>query len=110
MVNLIVFINVIKAIARALIKDPQILLLDEATSALDTASEKIVQRALDVAAKNRTTIIIAHRLSTIRDADVICVMDKGLLVEQGTHDQLLAMNGVYSLLLLFNYLCLLYSF
>ena len=81
-----------------MIKDPQILLLDEATSALDTASERIVQKALDVAAKNRTTITIAHRLSTIRYADLICVMDKGVLVEQGTHDELLEMNGMYKLL------------
>lgn len=83
------------AIARALIKDPQILLLDEATSALDTASERIVQKALDVAAKDRTTIVIAHRLSTIRHADLIVVMDKGILVEQGTHESLYAQGGVY---------------
>lgn len=71
------------------------MLLDEATSALDTASERIVQKALDAAAQNRTTIVIAHRLSTIRHADLIVVMDKGVLVEQGTHETLYAMGGVY---------------
>lgn len=76
-------------------KNPKILLLDEATSALDTASERIVQKALDVAAKGRTTIVIAHRLSTIRHADLICVMDKGDVVEQGNHDELLALGGIY---------------
>lgn len=83
------------AIARALIKNPQILLLDEATSALDTASERIVQKALDVASQNRTTIVIAHRLSTIRHADLIVVMDKGILIEQGTHESLYALGGTY---------------
>lgn len=71
------------------------MLLDEATSALDTASERIVQKALDVAAQNRTTIVVAHRLSTIRHADLIVVMDKGVLVEQGTHESLYNMGGVY---------------
>lgn len=70
-------------------------MLDEATSALDTASERIVQKALDIASQNRTTIVIAHRLSTIRHADLIVVMDKGILVEQGTHESLYAMGGVY---------------
>ncbi|KAJ3127622.1 Multidrug resistance protein 1 [Nowakowskiella sp. JEL0407] len=86
------------AIARALVKDPRILLLDEATSALDTNSERIVQRALDVAAKDRTTLIVAHRLSTIKNADLIVVLDKGVVAETGTHDQLLALGGIYSAL------------
>jgi len=84
------------AIARAILKNPKILLLDEATSALDTESERLVQSALDNLMEGRTTIIIAHRLSTVRNADVICVMMNGKIVEQGTHDQLLENNGVYS--------------
>ncbi|KAI9255701.1 P-loop containing nucleoside triphosphate hydrolase protein [Phascolomyces articulosus] len=84
------------AIARAILKNPTILLLDEATSALDTQSERLVQRALDAAAANRTTVVIAHRLSTIRNADLIVVMEKGDLIEQGTHEELLSLNGVYS--------------
>ena len=76
------------AIARALIKDPQILLLDEATSALDTTSERVVQRALDVAARNRTTIVIAHRLSTVVDSDAIAVLDRGRVIGIGTHSEL----------------------
>ncbi|KAI8799281.1 P-loop containing nucleoside triphosphate hydrolase protein [Cladochytrium replicatum] len=84
------------AIARALIKNPRVLLLDEATSALDTASERVVQTALDVAAKDRTTIVIAHRLSTIRNADLIVVLDKGRMVESGTHDELVTKKGVYN--------------
>jgi len=84
------------AIARAILKNPKILLLDEATSALDTESERLVQNALDNLMEGRTTIIIAHRLSTVRNADVICVMMNGKIVEQGTHDQLLENNGVYS--------------
>ncbi|KAI8331204.1 P-loop containing nucleoside triphosphate hydrolase protein [Chlamydoabsidia padenii] len=84
------------AIARAILKNPSILLLDEATSALDTQSERLVQKALDAAAADRTTIVIAHRLSTIRNADLIVVMDQGDLVEQGTHNELLAQGGVYA--------------
>jgi len=83
------------AIARALLRDPKLLLLDEATSALDSASEKIVQKAIDAATVGRTTFVIAHRLSTIRDADLILVIVSGLLVEQGTHDELMDRGGVY---------------
>ncbi|ORZ10103.1 P-loop containing nucleoside triphosphate hydrolase protein [Absidia repens] len=86
------------AIARAILKNPSILLLDEATSALDTQSERLVQKALDAASADRTTIVIAHRLSTIRNADLIVVMDQGDLVEQGTHNELLAQGGVYAAL------------
>ncbi|KAF6757399.1 multidrug resistance protein 1 [Ephemerocybe angulata] len=84
------------AIARAIVSDPTILLLDEATSALDTQSEGIVQDALDKAAAGRTTITIAHRLSTIKDADVIYVMGDGLVLESGTHNELLSKEGAYS--------------
>ncbi|KAI8986438.1 putative ABC transporter protein, partial [Pilobolus umbonatus] len=84
------------AIARAILKNPPILLLDEATSALDTQSERLVQAALDAASADRTTIVIAHRLSTIRQADLIVVMAQGDLIEQGTHNELLALNGVYA--------------
>ncbi|KAL8908502.1 MAG: hypothetical protein Q9171_005420 [Xanthocarpia ochracea] len=83
------------AIARAMVSDPKILLLDEATSALDTKSEGVVQAALDVAAKGRTTIVIAHRLSTIKTADNIVVMSQGRIVEQGTHDELLERRSAY---------------
>ncbi|CAI5470840.1 unnamed protein product [Closterium sp. Yama58-4] len=84
------------AIARAIIGDPRLLLLDEATSALDAESEKVVQTALEKVMKNRTTIVIAHRLSTIKDADCIVVMQKGVVVEQGNHEELMAGGGVYS--------------
>jgi ATP-binding cassette subfamily B protein len=84
------------AIARVLLKDPAVLVLDEATSALDSVSERIVQGALDTAARGRTTIAIAHRLSTVRSADVIFVVKAGRIVERGTHDELLVARGVYA--------------
>lgn len=83
------------SIARAILKNPPILILDEATSALDTESERLVQEALDRLMKNRTTIVIAHRLSTIKNADLICVMSEGKIVERGTHDELIALNKYY---------------
>ncbi|PIA15950.1 multidrug resistance protein 1a [Coemansia reversa NRRL 1564] len=86
------------AIARALVRKPKLLLLDEATAALDSRSEKIVQKVLDKAAKERTTLTIAHRLNTIQDCDLIVVFKKGRIVERGTHDELLARKGAYHLL------------
>src|SRR5699024_1379223 len=83
------------AIARALLKDAPILILDEATSALDTESERAIQKGLDNLMRDRTTLVIAHRLSTIQDADRIVVLHDGALVEQGTHDQLMARDGHY---------------
>lgn len=83
------------SIARAILKNPPILILDEATSALDTESERLVQEALENLMRNRTTIVIAHRLSTIRNADEICVMHEGEIVERGRHDELLGLNGYY---------------
>jgi subfamily B ATP-binding cassette protein MsbA len=88
------------SIARAVLKNPPIMILDEATSALDTESEKFVQVALENMMQNRTSIVIAHRLSTIQKADKIVVMQKGKIVEQGTHDELLSLNGMYSKLVL----------
>ena len=83
------------SIARAILKNPPLLILDEATSALDTESEKLVQEALDRLMEGRTRLVIAHRLSTIKNADLICVMHEGRIVEQGTHDELLKLGGYY---------------
>ncbi|MBN9195932.1 MAG: ATP-binding cassette domain-containing protein, partial [Microbacterium sp.] len=84
------------ASARVLLKDPPVLLLDEATSALDTVSERVVQEALEAAARGRTTLSIAHRLSTVIGADVIHVVDAGRIVESGTHGELIARGGLYA--------------
>ena len=83
------------SIARAILKNPPILILDEATSALDTESERLVQDALERLMKTRTTVAIAHRLSTIKNADEICVMHEGEIVERGTHDELIKLGGYY---------------
>ena len=83
-------------ISRAFLADPPILILDEATSSVDTRTEVLIQRAMAGLMHGRTTFVIAHRLSTIRDADTILVMNRGKIVEQGTHDELLARNGFYA--------------
>jgi subfamily B ATP-binding cassette protein MsbA len=88
------------SIARAVLKNPPIMILDEATSALDTESEKFVQIALENMMQNRTSIVIAHRLSTIQKADKIVVMQKGQIVEQGTHEELIARQGMYNKLVM----------
>jgi ATP-binding cassette, subfamily B, bacterial MsbA len=84
------------SIARAILKNPPIMILDEATSALDTESERLVQDAIENLMKNRTSIVIAHRLSTVKNADLICVLHEGEIVERGKHDELLALGGIYS--------------
>jgi subfamily B ATP-binding cassette protein MsbA len=84
------------AIARALLKDPAVLILDEATSSLDTESERLIEDAMERLLQGRTTLIIAHRLSTVRRADRLVVLDRGRVVEEGTHDALLARGGLYA--------------
>ena len=83
------------ALARALLRDPKILLLDEATSALDSESESVVQEAIDVLRRQRTTVMVAHRLKTVMKADLIGVMEKGTLIELGSPDELLARQGLF---------------
>jgi ATP-binding cassette subfamily B multidrug efflux pump len=83
-------------IARAILADPKILILDEATSSVDTRTEILIQKAMDELMHNRTSFVIAHRLSTIRNADLILVINEGDIVEQGTHDELLARHGFYA--------------
>ena len=83
------------AIARALLRDPKILVLDEATSALDAESEHLVQEALDHLMKGRTTLVIAHRLSTVKEADRVLVLNNGAVVQSGTHDALVKVEGLY---------------
>ncbi|MEC7096979.1 MAG: ATP-binding cassette domain-containing protein, partial [Candidatus Thermoplasmatota archaeon] len=84
------------AIARAVLKDAPLLILDEATSAVDNETEASLQRSIDFVSKDRTTLIIAHRLSTIRNSDTILVMDNGQVVEQGDHNELVSLGGIYS--------------
>jgi subfamily B ATP-binding cassette protein MsbA len=83
------------AIARALLRNPPLLILDEATSALDTESERLVQQAIDEVMEGRAVLVIAHRLSTVHRADQIVVLDRGRIVERGTHDELLRLGGLY---------------
>jgi ATP-binding cassette subfamily B protein len=86
------------AIARAILKDPPVLILDEATSAVDNETEAAIQRSLERISRDRTTVAIAHRLSTIRNADRICVLERGKIVELGTHDELIELGGLYAAL------------
>ena len=87
------------AIARALLRRPRVLLLDEATSALDTHSERLVQEALERSMQHRTGVVIAHRLSTVRNADKIVVLNRGVVVDEGKHDELVAAGGPYAALI-----------
>ena len=84
------------AIARALLSDPRIIIFDEATSALDYESENIIMNNIETISRGRTMLMIAHRLSTVRDCDAIIVIDKGRIIEAGTHDELMKRNGVYA--------------
>jgi ATP-binding cassette subfamily B protein/subfamily B ATP-binding cassette protein MsbA len=84
------------SLARAILRDPELLILDEATSALDTQSERLVQQAIDQFERQHTVLVIAHRLSTIVKADLICVLDKGQIVEQGNHQELLEKKDIYA--------------
>ena len=86
------------SIARVFLKNPPILILDEATSSLDNESERIIQEAMDSLSKGRTTLVIAHRLATIKDAQRILVLDEGKIIEDGKHEELLSIEGVYALL------------
>ena len=97
-VNLSVGQRQLLCIARAILKNPRILILDEATASVDTLTEALIQDALRRLLSDRTAIVIAHRLSTVRNADMICVIDRGRIVEQGSHQALLAQNGLYRLL------------
>jgi ABC-type multidrug transport system fused ATPase/permease subunit len=93
-------------IARAVLADPRILILDEATASIDTVTETLIQEALDRLLAGRTSIVIAHRLSTIRNADLICALQNGRIVERGTHEELLAREGLYAELYLRQYLAM----